>query len=198
MLRRTKRLATAVAAAALAIAPAFVVGAPAQAQSVAPAPGEANSGDLIVVGGNICTLTRVRNHDGQVVSLTSGHCGTPGTPVAMLTNPFGPVGVIDHVDGPLDVAYLRISAPGIAQDLASPVLGEQACVATRQTPSTCGTQSPSDIPGRVWVPGACTVSGYSGAPVTGADGRLIGIVKGSAPIPCVGPVAVVRADAMAL
>jgi len=163
-------------------------------------PGAATAADKVVMGGGagiivdgeaLCTLTTIgHDHQGDLVGLTSAHCGGPGAQVAAEANPAaGPLGTMVAGNDNLDYAVIKFDQTkvipvnnfsnfliaGIGPD---PTFGEIACKLGRTTGYSCGvTWGPGDQPGTI-LNQVCGRPGDSGAPVT-VGNQLVGMVHGA-------------------
>nr|WP_234807981.1 S1 family peptidase [Mycolicibacillus trivialis] len=177
--------------AALVAVTAMSTGLPV-APAAAATPVLIGGGAAIAVNGTPCTLTTI-GHDGsgEVVGLTSAHCGGPGAVVAAGWSP-DPLGSVAAADAGLDYAVIRFDAAkvapipdfagfaidGIGPDAAP---GQQACKNSRINGVDCVTVSaaPAPEPHTVLLH-VCGDPGDSGAPVTVGD-LLVGMMRGGFP-----------------
>ncbi len=174
--------------------------APAVLVVLAILPGPAVADDKVVLGGGVgivvdgdtfCTLTAI-GHDktGELIGLTSAHCGGPGAEVAA-EGTAGDVTLSTMVAGNdnLDYAVIRFdpakvtpvadyggfAIDGIGPD---PAFGQIACKQGRTTGNSCGvTWGPGQDPGTI-VMQVCGRQGDSGAPVT-VNNLLVGMIHGA-------------------
>lgn len=146
----------------------------------------------IVIGADtFCTLTTIgTDNTGQLIGLTSAHCGGPGAQVAAeAAQGRGPVGIMVAGNDPLDYAVIQFDPAkvtpvanfdgfainGIGPD---PAVGEIACKQGRTTGNSCGVVfGPGQDPGTI-VMQVCGQQGDSGAPVT-VNNQLVGMIHGA-------------------
>jgi hypothetical protein len=162
--------------------------------------GLTRAADKVVLGGGagividsntFCTLTTIgSDNKGNLVGLTSAHCGGPGAGVAAEgAEAAGTLGVMVAGNDKLDYAVIKFDpnkvAPtntvkgfligGIGPD---PTFGQVACKLGRTTGYSCGvTWGPGEQRGTI-LNQVCGQPGDSGAPVT-VDYRLVGMIHGA-------------------
>lgn len=146
---------------------------------------------IVVEGDTLCTLTAIGNDNhGNLIGLTSAHCGGPGARVgAEGADDAGVLGTMVAGNDGLDYAVIQFDPQkvqpvnnvdgflidGIGPD---PVFGEIACKLGRTTGYSCGvTWGPGQDPGTI-VNQVCGGPGDSGAPVT-VNNRLVGMIHGA-------------------
>ena len=146
---------------------------------------------IIVNNDTLCTLTTIgTDPKGDLIGLTSAHCGGPGAVVAAeAAKDRGTVGTMVSGSDGLDYAVIQFDkakvAPvanvggfvinGIGPDPSS---GQVACKQGRTTGNSCGvTWGPGQEPGTILMQ-VCGQPGDSGAPVTVND-QLVGMIHGA-------------------
>jgi hypothetical protein len=146
---------------------------------------------IVVEGATFCTLTAIGNDNrGNLIGLTSAHCGGPGERVAAEgAEAAGVLGTMVAGNDALDYAVIQFDPQkvqpvnnvkgfeidGIGPD---PVVGDIACKLGRTTGYSCGvTWGPGEQPGTI-VNQVCGQPGDSGAPVT-VNNRLVGMIHGA-------------------
>lgn len=146
---------------------------------------------IVVEGDTLCTLTAIGNDNrGNLIGLTSAHCGGPGARVAAEgAEEAGVLGTMVAGNEGLDYAVIQFDPQkvrpvndidgfridGIGPD---PVFGEIACKLGRTTGYSCGvTWGPGQDPGTI-VNQVCGGPGDSGAPVT-VNNHLVGMIHGA-------------------
>ena len=147
----------------------------------------------IVVEGSHCTLTAIgRDHAGELVGFTAGHCGGPGAPVVAEGANNGPVGTVAAVGDGTDYGVIKFdpakvsptaSFAGFAINGVGPDPDRGAlCKQGAATGNFCGHIH--SLPGggtRISMTGLFQ-PGDDGGPVT-SDGLLIGLVYGGLNVP---------------
>src|SRR5258708_11262126 len=146
---------------------------------------------IVVEGNTLCTLTAIGNDNrGNLIGLTSAHCGGPGERVAAEgAEAAGVIGTMVAGNDTLDYAVIQFDPQkvqpvnnvkgfeidGIGPD---PSFGDIACKLGRTTGYSCGvTWGPGEQPGTI-VNQVCGQPGDSGAPVT-VNNRLVGMIHGA-------------------
>ena len=146
---------------------------------------------IVINGDTLCTLTTIgTDPKGELMGLTSAHCGGPGAQVASeAAKDRGVLGTMVSGNDALDYAVIQFDpakvAPvanfggfvinGIGPD---PAFGQVACKQGRTTGNSCGvTWGPGQDPGTI-VMQVCGLPGDSGGPVTVND-QLVGMIHGA-------------------
>ena len=146
---------------------------------------------IVINGDTMCTLTTIGGDSaGDLIGLTSAHCGGPGATVAAEgSENAGILGTMVSGNDNLDYAVIKFDPAkvtpvanyngfiinGIGPD---PAFGEIACKQGRTTGNSCGvTWGPGQDPGTI-VMQVCGQPGDSGAPVT-VNNQLVGMIHGA-------------------
>lgn len=163
-------------------------GTPAQADDRVQLGGGAG---IVVNGDTLCTLTTIgTDSKGDLMGLTSAHCGGPGAQVAAEgAKDRGVLGTMVSGNDGLDYAVIQFDRAKVAPvaDYAGfpidgigpdPAFGQVACKQGRTTGNSCGvTWGPGQDPGTILMQ-VCGQPGDSGAPVTVND-LLVGMIHGA-------------------
>jgi hypothetical protein len=156
---------------------------------------------IIIDGEYECTLTAI-GHDatGQLVGLTAGHCGSPGSRVVAESDPnAGQIGTFAYADhNELDYAVIvfdpsrvipeRRVGPVTITNVGAPAnFPDIVCKQGRTTGNTCGVAwgDVFDSKTDTWTQ-LCVVEGDSGAPIMRGD-TLVGMVNAYLAVACLGP-----------
>ncbi|HEY3994651.1 MAG TPA: S1 family peptidase [Mycobacterium sp.] len=168
-----------------------LVGSPARAAAADVRIPIGGGAGIVINGDTMCTLTTIGGDSaGDLIGLTSAHCGGPGATVAAEgAENAGILGTMVSGNDNLDYAVIKFDpakvAPvsnyngfvinGIGPD---PAFGEIACKQGRTTGNSCGvTWGPGQDPGTI-VMQVCGQPGDSGAPVT-VNNQLVGMIHGA-------------------
>jgi len=185
--RRLLRLGAALVVVA-SVGLAGLPGMPARADDKLPLGGGAG---IVVNDDTLCTLTTIgTDGKGELIGLTSAHCGGPGAPVAAeAAKDRGTLGTMVSGNDNLDYAVIQFDPAkvipvanfggfainGIGPD---PAFGQIACKQGRTTGNSCGvTWGPGQDPGTI-VMQVCGQPGDSGGPVT-VNNLLVGMIHGA-------------------
>jgi hypothetical protein len=145
----------------------------------------------IVVEGSNCTLTTIgRDHAGELVGFTAGHCGGPGAPVvAEGSESHGPVGAVAAVGDGLDYGVIKFEPAKVVPTASfagfaingigpDPDWHAHACTNGAANGTQCGGIPSIPGPGpRGAMDHAVFQPGDDGGPVTSND-LLIGLACG--------------------
>ena len=168
-----------------------LVGSPARAAAADVRIPIGGGAGIAINGDTMCTLTTIGGDSaGDLIGLTSAHCGGPGATVAAEgSENAGILGTMVSGNDNLDYAVIKFDPAkvtpvanyngfiinGIGPD---PAFGEIACKQGRTTGNSCGvTWGPGQDPGTI-VMQVCGQPGDSGAPVT-VNNQLVGMIHGA-------------------
>ncbi len=168
-----------------------LVGSPARAAAADVRIPIGGGAGIVINGDTMCTLTTIGGDSaGDLIGLTSAHCGGPGATVAAEgSENAGILGTMVSGNDNLDYAVIKFDPAkvtpvanyngfiinGIGPD---PAFGEIACKQGRTTGNSCGvTWGPGQDPGTI-VMQVCGQPGDSGAPVT-VNNQLVGMIHGA-------------------
>jgi hypothetical protein len=146
---------------------------------------------IVINGDTLCTLTTIgTDPKGELMGLTSAHCGGPGAQVASeAAKDRGVLGTMVSGNDGLDYAVIQFDRAKVAPvaDVAGfvingigpdPAFGQVACKQGRTTGNSCGvTWGPGQDPGTILMQ-VCGQPGDSGGPVT-VDNQLVGMIHGA-------------------
>jgi hypothetical protein len=176
---------------ATTVAVLVAVGSPARAAAADVRIPIGGGAGIVINGDTMCTLTTIGGDAaGDLIGLTSAHCGGPGATVAAEgSENAGILGTMVSGNDNLDYAVIKFDPAkvtpvanyngfvisGIGPD---PAFGEIACKQGRTTGNSCGvTWGPGQDPGTI-VMQVCGQPGDSGAPVT-VNNQLVGMIHGA-------------------
>ncbi len=184
----TKRRRFILVAAAMVMTATATASVPAGADDRVPLGGGAG---IVVNGDTLCTLTTIgTDPKGELMGLTSAHCGGPGAQVASEeAKARGVLGTMVSGNDGLDYAVIQFDRAKVAPVASvagfvingigpDPAFGQIACKQGRTTGNSCGvTWGPGQDPGTILMQ-VCGQPGDSGGPVT-VDNQLVGMIHGA-------------------
>ncbi|MBV8786203.1 MAG: serine protease [Mycobacterium sp.] len=167
------------------------VGSPARAAAADVRIPMGGGAGIVINGDTMCTLTTIGGDSaGDLIGLTSAHCGGPGATVAAEgAENAGILGTMVSGNDNLDYAVIKFDPAKVTPEAnfngflingigPDPAFGEIACKQGRTTGNSCGvTWGPGQDPGTI-VMQVCGQPGDSGAPVT-VNNQLVGMIHGA-------------------